>query len=91
MAKRLENSRQYGGEKLFENIFDKNGLRVNSKKTITQKMKANREVIKSIQPINVDEYLKIRTAEPILSERIEPIRQEDSDMKQGIGALYKPT
>ena len=90
MAKRLENSRQYGEEKLFENIFDKNGLRVNSKKTITQKMKANREVIKSIQPINVDEYLKIRTAEPVLSERIEPIRQEDLDMKQGIGALYKP-
>ena len=90
MSKRLENSRQYGGEKLFENIFDKNGLRVNSKKTITQKMKANREVIKSIQPINVDEYLKIRTAEPILSERIEPIKQEDPDMKQGIGALYKP-
>ena len=25
MAKRLENSRQYGGEKLFENIFDKMG------------------------------------------------------------------
>ena len=90
MAKRLENSRQYGGEKLFENIFDKNGLRVNSKKTITPKMKSNREVIKSIQPINVDEYIKIRTAEPILSERIEPIKQEDPDMKQGIGALYKP-
>ena len=90
MAKRLENSRQYGGEKLFENIFDKNGLRVNSKKTITPKMKSNREVIKSIQPINVDEYIKIRTAEPVLSERIEPIRQEDPDMKQGIGALYKP-
>ena len=91
MAKRLENSRQYGGEKLFENIFDKNGLRVNSKKIITPKMKSNREVIKSIQPINVDEYIKIRTAEPVLSERIEPIRQEDPDMKQGIGALYKST
>jgi hypothetical protein len=91
MAKRLENSRQYGGEKLFENIFDKNGLRVNSKKTITPKMKSNREVIKSIQPINVDEYIKIRTAEPILSDRIEPIKQEDPDMKQGIGALYKST
>jgi hypothetical protein len=91
MAKRLENSRQYGGGNLFENIFDKNGLTVNSKKTITPKMKSNREVIKSIQPINVDEYIKIRTAEPILSERIEPIRQEDPDMKQGIGALYKPT
>ena len=91
MAKRLENSRQYGGEKLFENIFDKNGLRVNSKKTITPKMKSNREVIKSIQPINVDEYIKIRTAEPILSERIEPIKQEDPDMKPGIGALYKST
>ena len=90
MAKRLENSRQYGGEKLFENIFDKNGLTVNSKKTITPKMKSNREVIKSILPINVDEYIKIRTAEPVLSERIEPIRQEDPDMKQGIGALYKP-
>ena len=90
MAKRLENSRQYGGGNLFENIFDKNGLTVNSKKTITPKMKSNREVIKSIQPINVDEYIKIRTAEPVLSERIEPIRQEDPDMKQGIGALYKP-
>lgn len=33
---------------------------------INEKMKANREVIKSIQPINVDEYLKIRTAEPVL-------------------------
>ena len=90
MAKRLENSRQYGGGNLFENIFDKNGLRSNKTKPITEKMKANREVIKSIQPINVDEYLKIRTAEPVLSERIEPIRQEDPDMKQGIGALYKP-
>jgi hypothetical protein len=90
MAKRLENSRQYGGGNLFENIFDKDGLRSNSKKTITPKMKANREVIKSIQPINVDEYLKIRTAEPVLTKRIEPIRHEDPDMKQGIGALYKP-
>jgi hypothetical protein len=90
MAKRLENSRQYGGGNLFENIFDKNGLRSNKTKPITEKMKANREVIKSIQPINVDEYLKIRTAEPVLSERIKPIRQEDPDMKQGIGALYKP-
>jgi hypothetical protein len=89
MAKRLENSRQYGGGNLFENIFDKDGLRSNSKKTITPKMKANREVIKSIQPINVDEYLKIRTAEPVLTKRIEPIRHEDPDMKQGIGALYK--
>ena len=56
-------------------MFDKNRLRSNSKKTITPKMKFNREVIKSIQPINVDEYLKIRNAELVLSERIEPIRQ----------------
>ena len=72
-------------------MFDKNRLRSNSKKTITPKMKFNREVIKSIQPINVDEYLKIRNAEPVLSERTESIRQEDPDMKQGIGALYKST
>jgi len=91
MAKRLENSRQYGGEKLFENIFDKNGLRVNSKKPITEKMKSNREVIKSIQPLNVDRYLEIRNAEPAPTKRIEPIRKEDPDMKQGIGALYKST
>ena len=90
MAKRLENSRQYGGEKLFENIFDKNGLRSNSNKPITDKMKSNREVIKSIKPINVDEYLKIRNAEPIPTERIELIKREDPDIKQGIGALYKP-
>ena len=53
-------------------------------------MKSNRELIKSIQPINVDEYLKIRNAEPIPTERIELIKREDPDMKQGIGALYKP-
>ena len=78
-------------EKLFENIFDKNGLRINSKKPITEKMKSNREVIKSIQPLNVDRYLEIRNAEPAPTKRIEPIRQEDPDMKQGIGALYKST
>ena len=91
MAKRIENSRQYGGEKLFQNMFDKNGLRVNSKKPITEKMRLSREITKSIKPINVDEYLKIRNAEPIPTERIELIRQEDPDIKQGIGALYKPT
>ena len=35
---------------------------------------ANREVIKFIQTINVDEYLKIRNTEPVLSECVEPIR-----------------
>ena len=97
MAKRLENARAYSGakepEKLFENIFSKtgNGLAVHDKKPITEKMKANREVIKSIQPLNVDRYLEIRNAEPAPTKRIEPIRQEDPDMKQGIGALYKST
>ena len=97
MSKRLENTRAYSGakepEKLFENIFSKtgNGLAVHDKKPITEKMKANREVIKSIQPLNVDRYLEIRNAEPAPTKRIEPIRQEDPDMKQGIGALYKST
>jgi len=103
ISKRIDNARQYSGtagqfkttreaETLFQDIFSKksNGLAIYDKKPITQKMKANREVIKSIQPLNVDEYLKIRTAEPIPTERIEPIRQEDPDMKQGIGAFYKP-
>ena len=54
-------------------------------------MKANREVIKSIQPLNVDRYLEIRNADPLPTKRIDPIRQEDPDMKQGISALYKST
>ena len=54
MSKRLENAKAYSGtkepEKLFENIFSKtgNGLAVHDEKPITEKMKANREVIKSI-------------------------------------------
>ena len=104
MSKRIDNARQYGGtagqfktprepETLFQDIFSKkgNGLAIHDKKPITTKMKANREVIKSIQPLNVDRYLEIRNAEPVPTKRIEPIRQEDPDMKQGIGALYKST
>ena len=87
MAKRIENARQYGGEKLFQNMFDKNGLRFNSKKPITNKMKSNRAVLKSIKPLNVDEYLKVRNEVDEAPLIINPVRYENLDKHQGIGSL----
>ena len=59
-------------------------LTIHDRKPIIQKIKSNREIIKSIQPINVGEYLKIRNRKPIPTERIEPIIQKDRGIKQGI-------
>ena len=43
------------------------------------------------RPISaVADNFEVRNAEPIPTERIELIKREDPDMKQGIGTLYKP-
>ena len=54
-------------------------------------MKSNKVTIKSIQPINVDKYLKIRNVEPALTKGIKQTRQKDPDMNQVISALYRST
>jgi hypothetical protein len=56
------------------------------------KAKLAREISKTIKPSNIDEYIKIRTEVAETSpSTLRIVRQEDPDMKQGIGALYKST
>ena len=92
MTKRIENARAYSGapkkeEGLFESIITNLG-----KDKKPQKAKLAREISQTIKPSNIDEYIKIRTEVAETSPSIVRIvQQEDPDMKQGIGALYKPT
>ena len=92
MTKRIENARAYSGapkkeEGLFESIITNLG-----KDKKPQKAKLAREISQTIKPSNIDEYIKIRTEVAETSPSIVRIvQQEDPDMKQGIGALYKST
>ena len=92
MSKRIDNARAYSGapkkeEGLFESIITNLG-----KDKKPQKAKLAREISQTIKPSNIDEYIKIRTEVAETSPSIVRIvQQEDPDMKQGIGALYKPT
>ena len=57
-----------------------------------QKAKLAREISQTIKPSNIDEYIKIRTEVAETSpSTVRIVQQEDLDMKQGIGALYKST
>jgi len=91
MTKRIENARAYSGapkkeEGLFESIITNLG-----KDKKPQKAKLAREISQTIKPSNIDEYIKIRTEVAETSpSTLRIVRQEDPDMKQGIGALYKP-
>ena len=91
MTKRIENARAYIGapkkkEGLFESIVTNLG-----KDKKPQKAKLAREISQTIKPSNIDEYIKIRTEVAETSpSTLRIVRQEDPDMKQGIGALYKP-
>ena len=91
-AKRIDNARAYSGtvkkeEGLFESIITNLG-----KDKKPQKAKLAREISQTIKPSNIDEYIKIRTEVAETSPSIVRIvQQEDPDMKQGIGALYKST
>ena len=92
MTKRIENARAYSGapkkeEGLFESIITNLG-----KDKKPQKAKLAREISQTIKPSNIDEYIKIRTEVAETSpSTLRIVRQEDPDMKQGIGALYKST
>ena len=57
-----------------------------------RKGKLAREISQTIKPSNIDEYIKIRTEVAEASpSTLRIVQQEDPDMKQGIGALYKST
>ena len=92
MTKRIENARAYSGapkkeEGLFESIITNLG-----KDKKPQKAKLAREISQTIKPSNIDEYIKIRTEVAETSpSTLRIVQQEDPDMKQGIGALYKST
>ena len=92
MSKRIDNARAYSGapkkeEGLFESIITNLG-----KDKKPQKAKLAREISQTIKPSNIDEYIKIRTEVAETSpSTLRIVQQEDPDMKQGIGALYKPT
>ena len=92
MTKRIENARAYSGapkkeEGLFESIITNLG-----KDKKPQKAKLAREISQTIKPSNIDEYIKIRTEVAETSpSTVRIVQQEDPDMKQGIGALYKST
>jgi hypothetical protein len=92
MSKRIDNARAYSGapkkeEGLFESIITNLG-----KDKKPQKAKLAREISQTIKPSNIDEYIKIRTEVAETSpSTVRIVQQEDPDMKQGIGALYKST
>ena len=92
MTKRIENARDYSGalkkeEGLFESIITNLG-----KDKKPQKAKLAREISQTIKPSNIDEYIKIRTEVAETSpSTLRIVQQEDPDMRQGIGALYKST
>jgi hypothetical protein len=92
MTKRIENARAYSGapkkeEGLFESIITNLG-----KDKKPKKAKLAREISQTIKPSNIDEYIKIRTEVAETSpSTLRIVQQEDPDMKQGIGALYKST
>ena len=92
MSKRIDNARAYSGapkkEKgLFESIITNLG-----KDKKPKKAKLAREISQTIKPSNIDEYIKIRTEVAETSpSTLRIVQQEDPDMKQGIGALYKST
>jgi len=92
MTKRIENARAYSGalkkeEGLFESIITNLG-----KDKKPQKAKLAREISQTIKPSNIDEYIKIRTEVAETSpSTVRIVQEEDPDMKQGIGALYKST
>ena len=92
MSKRIDNARAYSGapkkeEGLFESIITNLG-----KDKKPQKAKLAREISQTIKPSNIDEYIKIRTEVAETSpSTLRIVQQEDPDMKQGIGALYKST
>ena len=92
MSKRIDNARAYSGapkkeEGLFESIITNLG-----KDKKPQKAKLAREISQTIKPSNIDEYIKIRTEVAETSpSTVRIVQQEDPNMKQGIGALYKST
>ena len=92
MSKRIDNARAYSGapkkeEGLFESIITNLG-----KDKKPQKAKLAREISQTIKPSNIDEYIKIRTEVAKTSpSTVRIVQQEDPDMKQGIGSIYKPT
>ena len=92
MTKRIENTRAYSGapkkkEGLFESIITNLG-----KDKKPKKAKLAREISQTIKPSNIDEYIKIRTeVAETLPSTTRIVQQEDPDMKQGIGSIYKPT
>ena len=92
MYKRIDNARAYSGapkkeEGLFESIITNLG-----KDKKPKKAKLAREISQTIKPSNIDEYIKIRTEVAETSpSTLRIVQQEDPDMKQGIGALYKST
>ena len=91
MAKRLEKSRQMTGAKKEEGLFESIITNLGKDKK-PQKAKLAREISQTIKPSNIDEYIKIRTEVAETSpSTVRIVRQEDPDMKQGIGALYKST
>ena len=91
MSKRIEKSRQMTGAKKEEGLFESIITNLGKDKK-PQKAKLARAISQTIKPSNIDEYIKIRTEVAETSpSTLRIVQQEDPDMKQGIGALYKST
>tara|TARA_B100000780_G_scaffold173890_1_gene121729 strand:+ start:417 stop:692 length:276 start_codon:yes stop_codon:yes gene_type:complete len=91
MSKRIEKSRQMTGAKKEEGLF-KSIITNLGKDKKPKKAKLAREISQTIKPSNIDEYIKIRTEVAETSpSTLCIVQQEDLDMKQGIGSIYKPT
>ena len=91
MTQRGEKSRQMTGAKKEEGLFESIITNLGKDKK-PQKAKLARAISQTIKPSNIDEYIKIRTEVAETSpSTVRIVQQEDPDMKQGIGALYKST
>jgi hypothetical protein len=66
---------------------------VNDKIKVRQSNTKNlrvREILRSIKPSPIDEYIKVKTATPTPTRPIEIAKREDPDLLKGIGSIYKP-
>ena len=65
---------------------------VNDKIKVRQSNTKNlrvREILRSIKPSPIDEYIKIRTATPTPTRPIEIDQREDPDLRKGLGSIYR--
>ena len=65
---------------------------VNDKIKVRQSNTKNlrvREILRSIKPSPIDEYIKVKTTTPTPTRPIEIDQREDPDLRKGIGSIYR--